>query len=277
MQEIGGTFQGVRATPLHYQAWLPEAEPRATVLIVHGLGEHCGRYGNLVHHLAPLGYALYGLDHVGHGRSGGPREGVERFADYTDTLHLYVEMVRGWQPDAPLYLLGHSLGGLIAACYLLEHQDACAGAILSAPLIVPGNSVSSATILIARVLSTLAPRLGVAPLDVSALSRDPQVVERYVQDPLVYHGKTPARLGAELLKAMQRVTGSLERITLPLLIVQGGADRLVSPSGAQMLYERVGSPDKTLRVYPELYHEVFNEPERAQVLNDVAQWLEARI
>jgi alpha-beta hydrolase superfamily lysophospholipase len=277
MQHIQGAFHGVRNARIHYQGWLPEGAVRATLIIVHGLGEHCGRYGNLANHLVPLGYALYGLDHIGHGRSEGRREGIERFDDYTDTLRLYVEMVAGWQPGKPLFMLGHSMGGLIAADYLPDHQGGLAGAIFSAPLLTAGDSVSPATILMARVLSALAPRLGVAPLDVTALSRDPQVVERYVNDPLVFHGKTPARLGAELLRAMQRARSRLGELTLPFLAIQGGDDRLVAPAGAQMLYERAGSQDKTLKLYPGLYHELFNEPERALVLDDVANWLAARL
>ena len=137
MRHEDGFFQGIRGARIYRQCWLPDGEPRAVLLIVHGLGEHSGRYANVVNHLVPRGYALYGLDHVGHGKSEGTREYVERFEDYTDTLDMYRGMVRQAQPDKPLFLYGHSLGGLISAFYLLDHQAGLAGAVLSAP---PGHS-----------------------------------------------------------------------------------------------------------------------------------------
>jgi acylglycerol lipase len=257
--------------------WEPEGNPRAAVVIVHGLGDHCGRYGNLVNHLVPLGYAVYGLDHIGHGASEGKRTYIERFTDFTETLDRYVRMVKGWQPDIPLFLLGHSLGGLIATVYLLEHQDEFRGAVLSAPAVKVGESIPRAAIAATRILSALAPRLGVSALDARTVSSDPLVVRAYLEDPLVFHGKTPARTGAEALKAIARVSAEAHVLTLPLLIMQGGADRLSDPNGARMLFDAVASPDKTLRIYPGLHHEVFNEPEREQVLGDVASWLGARI
>lgn len=276
MRHIEGNIHGVRNNGIYYQAWLPHGEAKAVLLLVHGLGEHSGRHMNLVNHFVPLGYAIYSFDHIGHGRSEGTREGVERFSDYTDTLEIYCDMVADWQPGRPLFLLGHSMGGLIAANYLLDHQDRFKGAVLSAPAVKPYGDVSPATIILGRLISSIAPGLGVVELDVNGISRDPQVVEAYINDPLVFHGRTPARLAAELLQAMQRVTTEADKIRLPLLILQGGEDRLVDPAGAQMLYDSTSSADKTIRVYAGLYHEVFNEPERGAVLKDVEMWLAGR-
>jgi acylglycerol lipase len=276
MRHEEGFFQGVRNVRIYHQRWLPDGEPKAALLIVHGLGEHCCRYSNLVNHLVPLGYALYGLDHVGHGRSEGAREFVERFEDYTDTLDIYRRMVSQAQPDKPLILYGHSLGGLISTTYLLDHQAGLAGAILSAPLSRVPENVSAMTITMGRVLSRLAPKAGVLPLDAAAVSRDPAVVQAYIDDPLVFHGKTPARLAAEMMRAMQRVTAEASRITLPVMIFQGSADRL-DPGDASFLYNAVSSADKTLKIYEGLYHETHNEPERAMVLHDVEVWLEAHV
>jgi alpha-beta hydrolase superfamily lysophospholipase len=250
---------------------------KAVLILVHGLGEHCGRYGNVVRHFVPLGYAVYGMDHIGHGRSGGAREAVQRFEDYTDTLAIFYDLVQARQPEKPLFLLGHSMGGLIAFHSLLDHQARFQGAVLSAPSAKVSDRISRATIFMGRVLSVLAPGAGVLALDPGGISRDPEVVSAYVNDPLVFHGKTPARLAAELLKAMLRVPAEAPRISLPIMIVQGSEDRLVDPAGAQMLHDRVGSRDKTLRVYEGLYHEVFNEPERGRVLKDVAPWIEAHL
>jgi alpha-beta hydrolase superfamily lysophospholipase len=141
---------------------------------------------------------------------------------------------------------------------------------------VPDN-ISGATILAGKVLSALVPKAGLIALEAEGICRDPAVVAAYVNDPLVYTGKTTARLGAELIKAMQRITAEAGRITLPLLIVQGGADRLVDPAGAPMLFDRVGSEDKEIKVYDDFYHEVFNEPEHKTVMADVEAWLEKRI
>jgi alpha-beta hydrolase superfamily lysophospholipase len=277
MNHVEGSFKGVRNTNIYYQAWLPEVDARAVLIVVHGLGEHCGRYMNVVNHLVPLGYALYGLDHIGHGKSEGTREFVERFDDYTNTLTIYCNMVKGWQTGKPIFLLGHSMGGLIASYYLLDHQADFRGGILSAPFVKVSDSISQATITIGKILSVVTPRAGLVTLDVSGISRDPEVVTAYVNDPLVLHGKTPVRLGVALLKAMLRVRAEAHRITLPLIILQGGGDRLIDPACAQILYDKAGSKDKTVKIYEGLYHEVFNEPERARVLKDVETWLAAHV
>ncbi|NLS77609.1 MAG: alpha/beta hydrolase [Chloroflexi bacterium] len=277
MQHIEGEFRGARGARIYYQAWLPEGEPKAAILVVHGLGEHSGRYMNVVNHLVPLGYAIYGLDHLGHGKSDGAREMVERFEDFTGTVAIYREMIKGWQPGTPLFLLGHSMGGLIATYHLLDERDGYRGAIISAPAIKVADNISPATIVMGKVLSKVAPKAGVLALDAAGICRDPAVVEAYVNDPLVHHTKTPARLAAEMLRAMQRVTAEVHKIDLPFLVLQGADDRLVDPGGARLLYEGASSADKTSRVYEGCYHEVFNEPERDQVLRDVEAWLAARI
>ena len=277
MKYEDGFFKGVRKARIYYQCWLPNGEPRAVILISHGLAEHSGRYMNVVNHFVPHGYAVYSLDDVGHGKSDGRRVYVRRFSDFTDVLGAYLDMIHNWQPDKPIFLLGHSMGALISAVFLLDHQPAFAGAILSGPSVVVPKNVSRSTIAMARILSELAPKLGLMGLDVEAVSRDQAVVRAYVDDPLVYTGKTTARLAYELVKAMQRVTAEAARITLPIIILQGSADRLVDPNGARILYDTIGSTDKTLKIYEGLYHEVYNEPEHEQVLGDVEAWLEEHL
>ena len=277
MKREEGFFKGARDASIYYQCWLPDGEPRAALLIVHGLAEHSGRYMNVVDHLVPLGYAAYSLDHFGHGKSEGTRVYVERFTDYTDTLKRYFDMVRQWQPGKPAFLLAHSLGALIGAAYLLDHQAGLAGAVLSGPAVKVPRNVTGTTIFMGKLLSTLLPRTGLLGLEAAGICRDPAVVTAYTSDPLVCKGKTTARLAAEMLAAMQRVGAEAAKITLPLLLLQGSADRIVDPSGAQMLYDAVGSRDKTIKVYDGLYHEVFNEPEREQVLQDVQAWLDRRL
>jgi alpha-beta hydrolase superfamily lysophospholipase len=277
MKQTEGNFKTVRDLNIYYQAWLPDGGVKAVLLIVHGLGEYCGRYANVVNHFVPLGYAVYGLDHIGHGKSDGGREVLERFADYTGPLTAYYTMIKEWQPGKPIFILGHSMGGLIASYYLLDHQADFKGAIISAPAIKVGESVSPATITMGKILSVIAPKAGVLALDATAISRDPVVVNTYANDPLVFHGKTPARLASEMLKAMMRVTAEVGKISLPFITIQGGADKLVDPGGTQMLYDKASSKDKTIKIYDGLYHEVFNEPERAVVLKDVETWLAAHV
>lgn len=277
MKHKEGYMKGVRDTDIYYQYWMPEGEPKAILLVVHGLAEHSGRYMNVVNHLVPSGYAVYGIDHIGHGKSAGERVYVKRFQDYTETLKIYFDMIRDWQPQKSIFLIGHSMGGLISTAYLLEHQDELSGAVLSGPGVKVPDNISQAVIFVGNMLSILMPKVGVIQLDAKGVSRDPAVVDAYVNDPLVYTGKTTARLGAELLKTMQRVTKQAAGIRLPIMILQGSDDKLVDPSGAQLLYDLVGSEDKTIKIYDGFYHEVFNEPGHEQVLNDVETWLEAHL
>jgi alpha-beta hydrolase superfamily lysophospholipase len=277
MNHIEGNFIGVRSASIYYQGWLPAGPAKAIIIIAHGLGEHSGRYMNVVNHFVPLGCAIYGLDHIGHGKSDGDREVINRFTDFTDNLTVFYHMVIVWQAEKPIFLLGHSLGGLIAAFYLIDQQSNFKGAIISAPMTSIPENISPVTVTLGRILSALVPKAGIIGLDATGVSRDPEVVKAYVNDPLVFHGKTPARLAAEMLVAIQRVTAEANKITLPFITLQGTADKLVNPNDAKHLYEIASSKDKTLKTYPGLYHEVFNEPERTVVLKDVETWLFAHL
>jgi alpha-beta hydrolase superfamily lysophospholipase len=277
MKHIDGNFKGIRNLNIYYQGWLPDVNIKAVLLVVHGLGEHSGRYMNVVNHFVPLDYAVYGFDHVGHGKSDGEREMVGDFDDFTDTLSIFYKMVSQWQKDAPIFILGHSMGGLISSYYLIDHQADFKGAIISGPVVKVGEDISQGTIIMGKILSKIAPKMGILALDANAISKDPAVVTAYENDPLVFHGKTPARLAAEMLSAMQRVNSEASKITLPIILVHGSEDALADPAGSQMLYDETNSKDKTLKIYDGLYHEVFNEPERDQVLKDVANWLESHL
>jgi alpha-beta hydrolase superfamily lysophospholipase len=202
---------------------------------------------------------------------------VKRFDETVTTLKTFVDLVRGWQPGKPMLLFGHSMGGLIAANYLLEHSAGLSGAVLSGTLASLGDDISPATLFLAKVLSVIAPRFRMQSLDAQHVSRDPAVVEAYVNDPLVYTGAMPARTGGEVIAAQQRAHAGASTITLPVLMIHGREDRLAPLSGAQQLYQGLGSVDKTLQVYDELYHEVCNEPECGMVLSDISEWVEAHL
>ena len=277
MEHREGFFSGTGKGRVYYQGWLPAEKPRASLIVVHGLAEHGGRYMNLVNRFVPSGYAVYAIDQPGHGKSDGPRTFIRQFQDYTATLRAFTAMVSEWQAKRPLFLVGHSMGGLIGALYLIEDARPLTGAVISGPLVRTYETVSPALVAMIKALSALIPRFRLVALDATYVSRDPAVVRAYVEDPLVYRGKTTARLAAEIARTMERVTAEARRITLPILIVQAGADRLVHPDGARALHETAGSRDKTIRVYDGLYHEVFNEPEHRVVLEDVKSWIEARL
>jgi len=277
MKHQEGFFKGVRDANIYFQSWLPESEPKAVLLIVHGLAEHSGRYINIVNHFVPLGYAVYGMDHLGHGKSDGTRVYVKRFEDYTNMLKIYFDRIRRWQPGKPIFLVGHSMGGLISAVFLLDHQAELTGAVLSGAAVKVSDNITPAILVVGKILSALMPRFGLIGLDAKGVCRDPAVVQAYVSDPLVFKGKTTARLAAEMRKAMQYVSAAATKITLPIMIVQGSADKLVDPAGAQMLYDLVSSADKEIRIYDGFYHEVFNEPDHDKVLRDVEIWLEAHL
>jgi len=198
---------------------------------------------------------------------------LEHFTEYTDTIVAFREMVRKWQRDKPVFLVGHSMGGLIGALYLLDHQGELAGAVLSGPAVKVPDTIPAVAIFMGKIFSALLPKLRLISLDAAGVSRDPAVVRAYEADPLVYRGKMTARLGSEMLNAMRCVASQASRIILPLLILQGSADRLVDPAGARMLHDRVASADKRIILYEGFYHEVFNEPERSRVLQDVETWL----
>jgi len=274
MKHQEGFLKGIRDTRIYFQNWLPEGEPKALLLIVHGLAEHSGRYINVVNHFVPQGYAVHGFDHLGHGKSDGTRVYVEHFEDYTDTIKIYFDRIR---PGKPVFLVGHSMGGLIGALYLLDHQRELAGAVLSGPAVKIPDKITPTIVVVGKILSALLPKFGLLGLEAEGICRDPAVVQTYITDPLVHKGKTTARLAAEMLKAIRHISAQASKITLPIMIVQGSADRLVDPAGARMLYDTISSPEKEMRIYEGLYHEVFNEPERERVLRDIERWIEAHL
>ena len=276
MQHSEGTFRGVGTMDLFYQRWLPDGTPRAVLVIVHGIGEHSGRYLNVVHRLVPAGFAVYAYDLRGHGRSPGQRGYINQWSEYRDDLGAFVRLVAQQEPGRPLFLMGHSMGGLIALEYAEQHPEGLRGVIASAPALGQ-SSIPPARLALARILSRIWPRFS-APtgVDTSALSRDPAVVTAYRSDPLV-HGKGTARLGAELSAAQARTLAGAGSFTLPLLIIHGGADRVVLPEASRVFFERAPGPDKERDVIEGGYHEPHNDTSREQALDILQRWLERHL
>jgi alpha-beta hydrolase superfamily lysophospholipase len=254
-----GTFTGLAGLSLYHQCWLPEGAAKAVLLIAHGYAEHSGRYGHVVEYFVPRGYAIWTLDHRGHGRSEGERVAIDSFDDYVTDLRTFFAIVREANAGLPVYLLGHSMGSFIAIAYAAKHQNELTGLILSGGGIGTGRRPASA---------------GPAQLDLSTtLSRDPAVGEAYRNDPLVYTGPSPESRREAMVSFWSELPEMARAITLPVLIVAGADSPLGDGPGSERLFETVSSKDKTLKLYDGLLHEIFNEPERDVVFADVEAWL----
>jgi alpha-beta hydrolase superfamily lysophospholipase len=252
-----GNFKGLKDFNIYYQSWLPEKKTGPVLLIAHGFAEHSGRYGNIVNHFVPGGYPVYALDHRGHGRSDGERVKVDSFNDYVQDLKTFFNIVRKENPSDKIFLIGHSMGSVIALLYAVAYQQELAG------LVTSGGGVTSPTD------PPLPPRKPGEPLPTTMLSRDPAVIAAYENDPLVYRGPIPT--GLVMGGMFGKLYDIVPQIKLPALIMAGNG----GPDGARsrVLYERIGSPDKTLKLYEGLLHEIFNEPEHPRVMADLEAWL----
>lgn len=274
MEHETGTFAGAGDVEIFWQAWRGERSPRATVVLAHGLSEHSDRYAHVAAGLTARGYSLWALDHRGHGRSGGRRAYIERFEDVLADLGSLVRRAREQGGGEKPYLFGHSMGGAVAIGYASRHAGELAGLILSNPLATVKTAPVTATV--SRLLSRVTPKLGVYSVDVEGISRDPEEVRRYADDPLIFHEKVPVRTVAELADEVATFSERASRIDIPTLIMYSRTDPIVAPSGSEMLAERIGSSDVTIRDWNGLLHEILNEPERDQVLAEIADWLDAR-
>jgi len=257
---------------LFRRGWIPE-RPRASVLVVHGFAEHSGRYEHVGQFLAERGFAVHSYDHRGHGRSAGRRCHVDRFDEYLDDLALVLEQVRADRPDDPVFLVGHSMGGLVVATFARERKPDVAGVVLSgAALALPeGNS----RIRIARLMRAILPRLRLdAGLDLQGLSTDPRVIEAYLADPLVER-KMTASLAAELLGAVERSGPNGSEVSLPLFVLHGGDDPICPPDGSEQ-FAAAARSGRFVR-YAGLRHEIFNEPSHRDVLGDVAAFFDEQL
>lgn len=272
--EESGTLCGQGNMQLYWHSWC-SPNPRAILVLVHGLGEHCGRYGNLIKRLEDEGVSFFALDHRGHGRSLGARGHLDSFNDYVQDLHLLVEKVRLENPDLPIIMLGHSLGGLIAGHYALTYPQNLQGLILSAAAVIQKKPIPSGMQKVLRAVSKAAPRLAVSNgLDVKHLSQDKSVCKAYIDDPLV-HDRITIKWGVEFMEHQKILLKRASELRMPLFIIHGTGDNIVDYRGSQQIFSAAGSPDKELHLFEGLYHETMNErlPERDQVLDTAAEWV----
>lgn len=273
---IEGKIRGHDGIDLFQQTWLPDGEARAVIALVHGIGEHSGRYAYLVKRLTDAGFAVAAFDNRGHGRSQGQRGHIDNWADYREDVRMFLRYVHATFPGRAVFLYGHSLGALIVTDYVIFHPDGIDGVILSGHPLQPASAAKPLLIFVARILSRYRPRTSLSlGLGDNLLSRDPQVVKAYHDDPLV-HGKVTARWGTEALDAVDRVRARAHEIDLPLLVLHGEADEINSVGGSKELLTLVSSADKQLIVYPGGYHEPHNDLDAERVASDVIEWLDAR-
>ena len=263
---------------LRFQSWIPE-RPKAVLYFVHGLAEHSGRYGFPVEYFTRRGYACWAFDLRGHGESSGRRVHVNDFDDYAVDVAAVQQHLRREHGDLPVFLVGHSMGGLIALRYFLDHQDVFCGAILSSPALRTHPSQEPPKVLraIAGLLSRLMPgMLFPSDLETEAISRDPAIVDAYRADPLV-SSKVSARWFTSIEKAMGEVRTRCGEVHQPLLIMHSGGDRLTDPKASQRWAEEAPDQWVTHVEWPDLYHEMFNEPQRDEVFQGMEGWLEKRL
>ncbi len=307
-----GTFNGSNDLQLFYQSWYPQpaavantrldtgknpeadnpeedASPlrsarssvKGVLALVHGLGEHSGRYCAVVKGLTAAGYAIYAFDNQGHGRSEGQRGHINSWQDYRDNIQAFLQLVRQQEPDAPLFLMGHSLGGLIVLDYVLRSAQLpqfqalnLLGIVVSAPAIQPpGGTAHSARVILARLLSGLFPRLSLKmKLSSSGLSRKQEMDREIADDPLI-HPYATLRWGSETLNTIKWVRAHIDQLCLPILLTHGDADPIIAPEGSREIFQQIQIPDKTLTLYPGSYHEPHNDLDADIVVADLVNWL----
>jgi alpha-beta hydrolase superfamily lysophospholipase len=270
------TVIGAAGLPLFAQKWWPSGRARASLAIVHGFGEHSGRYGNVVDWFVPRQHAVYALDLRGHGRSPGRRGHINRWGELVEDVRALLRWAASDAPGTPLFLVGHSLGGVIVPDLTHASQQGLAGIVISAPSL--GDlPVSPALIALAKVMSRIWPLFTQdVHLDETALSRDQTVGQAYRTDPLV-HNLSSARFGTELLSAVRSVRAQAALSTVPCLIIHGGADRISPPESSREYFDSLTIADKTRYEYEGYYHEVFNDIGKERVLADVERWIEQHL
>ncbi len=265
-------FDGKGGLTLYAQSWVP-ADARARMIVVHGLGEHSGRYLNVVNYFCPKGFAVHGYDHRGFGKSPGTRAYTDSIDDYLDDLDAFLRQVRDRTPTQPVVVVGHSMGGLIVLRWAATRDPVVDAVVSSGAALEVSVPVASAKLLAARIFSKIAPKLSMAnEVDPAALSHDPAVVQAYVDDPLVIR-KITARLAHEIIRSMGETLAQAGRVRVPLLLLHGEADQLVAASGSRRFHEAVPGPAKGLHLYPGFYHEIFNEVGKETVFKDMETWL----
>jgi len=267
------SFKGLRDLNIFARVWRPDA-PRAVVVIAHGVNSHSGYYTWVGEQLSAAGLAVYALDHRGRGRSDGERYFVESVDEYVSDLHTFIQLAKSREPGLPVFLLGHSAGGVISSTYCLGHQSELTGFICESfafQVYAPDFALA-----VVKGLSHVAPHAHVLRLPIKEFSRDPKVTEAMFADPMIKDEVQPTSTVAALVRADERLEKEFSLITLPVLILHGTADKVTKPSGSQLFHETAGSKDKTLTLYEGYAHDLLNDIGKEKVLADILDWIGAR-
>ncbi len=270
-----GKFKAQDGVELYECRWEAEAA-RANLVLIHGYGEYCGRYEHVAQGFARAGITVHSLDQRGYGRSPGKRAYIDRFDGLLEDFDAYMANVRPRLNGLPLFLMGHSMGGLVLTRYAETRPLDAQGLVFSSPFLAFSDDVPKFLIALADILGTLAPWLPVGGVDNTGLSRDPAVVAAADADPLAFHGKVRARTGAQFNAAIKQAHAEFSKITLPAMIIHGGSDKVVSNAGSRALHAGCGSADKTFKIYEGGYHELWNDLEKDAVLAAIRDWILAR-
>ncbi|MHA1379645.1 MAG: lysophospholipase [Candidatus Helarchaeota archaeon] len=274
MQHLEDYYTGTKGVKIYYQVWKPDDTAKAVIQIVHGLAEYSDRYINVVNALVPRGYIIYASDLQGHGKTKGTRAYVEKFDHYVEDQKILFDIIKEKEPNLPIFLLGHSMGSIIARIYAATYPEGLRGLILSGTGTKDGSDISGFLKLMAKLVSAIKPKGTIDPqLLPEKISTDPAVVKAYAEDPMIFK-KITYRLGAELLKGFSKANKLIKNIKIPTLIQSGGADQLMLE--AEEVGNQLAIADKTIKIYPGLLHEVYNEveEERNKVLKDLGDWLD---
>lgn len=278
MKHLETSFNTHDGKKLFLQAWIPD-HPRAQMLLVHGLGEHSGRYIHLASRLNEIGVSVFSFDGRGHGKSSKekPTAFFKSYEDYLKDIETLFEKVKDYTPGLPSFLFGHSMGGALVAAHVLKTNPTAVGVILSSPALKVASGTSLFLIMLSGLISKILPRLKVLKLDPTQISRIPAEVDQYRNDPLIYTQPIPARSGHEILKMMRFISSRSASFELPLLLIHGSADGLANPEGSALFAESVKSKDKQYHVVNGGFHELLRDTDQEIVLYLIADWISKRI
>lgn len=272
-----GEFEASHGTRLFWQSWTATDQPLCAVILVHGFGEHSGRYKYFVERLCAAGIKVFALDLRGHGKSAGRRGHVKSIADYRHDVATFKEEVGSQLQGFSTFIFGHSMGSLVVLDFVLRHPDGFAGTIISGVGLEPAGVATASVVFLARVLSVIWPVFPIRlQVDDTALTRDPTEIEAYNTDPLV-HNSCSARLASELLNVIDWIKARPHELQLPILMVHGEADKVNLPSGSSDFISGVVFPDKELLLYPDGHHELHNDLDKEKPMTDITRWLLDRV
>ncbi|MDF5720271.1 MAG: lysophospholipase [Rhizonema sp. PD37] len=275
MKHCEGSLKGVGGLNLYYQSWHPLGNPSAVVLIIHGLGSHSGLFSNVIEHLVKTGYAVYGLDLRGHGRSQGQRGHIRTWSEFREDLKVFLKLIEVQQPGCPRFLLGHSLGGAIVLDYVLRFPTAVQGVITMAPPL--GRvGISPVKLTLGRTLSQVMPRFALNTGFAGAKASRDQNVLAIAQDRLM-HSRGSARLATEFLGAIAWIQSHANDLLVPILILHGGADQVALPEGSRVFFQKIDFPDKEHHEYPHSRHALHRDLDCQEMLADLEDWLERHV